>query len=77
MIIRSLVSTDFTAAAALWESAGLTRPWNSPSDDLQRALEGPTSTILGGFDHQTLLGTVMTGHDGHRGWGTKTPTFAC
>lgn len=31
-------------------------------------MEGPSSTVLGGFDGEHLVGTVMVGHDGHRGW---------
>ena len=27
-----------------------------------------TSTVLGAFDNDWLTGTVMVGHDGHRGW---------
>ena len=68
MIIRTLSSSDVDAAAELWHSAGLTRPWNPPASDLERALTGPSSTVLGCFDDQTLIGTVMAGHDGHRGW---------
>ena len=52
----------------MWEAVGLTRPWNHPVDDLERALVGPTSTVLGGFDGDELVATVMVGHDGHRGW---------
>jgi ribosomal protein S18 acetylase RimI-like enzyme len=68
MQIRNLASTDIPGAVSLWEQAGLTRPWNPPIDDLLRALDGPTSTVLGAFDKKHLVGTVMVGHDGHRGW---------
>lgn len=68
MQIRELSLDDTEAAASLWHSAGLTRPWNPPELDLQRALEGATSTVLGAFDPERLVGTVMVGHDGHRGW---------
>ena len=30
--------------------------------------EGPSSTVLALVDDADLLGTVMVGHDGHRGW---------
>jgi len=53
---------------ALWEEAGLTRPWNPPAADLQRALETETSTVLAAMAQGRLVGTVMVGHDGHRGW---------
>ena len=68
MQIRDLTSADIGAATSLWLQAGLTRPWNPPELDLQRALDGVTSTALGAFDDDRLIGTVMVGHDGHRGW---------
>jgi ribosomal protein S18 acetylase RimI-like enzyme len=56
------------SAVALWHEAGLTRPWNDPLEDLQRALTGPASTVLAGSEDGDLLATAMVGHDGHRGW---------
>ena len=55
-------------ALTLWAEAGLTRPWNDPVLDLRRALSGPSSTVLAACADGHLLGTVMVGHDGHRGW---------
>ena len=57
-------------AAALWERCGLTRPWNDPVADFRRAASGPASAVLGIIDQggPELAGTVMVGHDGHRGW---------
>lgn len=66
--VRALSPADRAAATAMWLAVGLTRPWNDPADDFDRALAGPTSTVLGGFDSDALVGTVMVGHDGHRGW---------
>ena len=68
MHIRDLTSANIAAAISLWSSSGLTRPWNPPESDLQRALDGLTSTVLGAFNNDRLIGTVMVGHDGHRGW---------
>jgi ribosomal protein S18 acetylase RimI-like enzyme len=65
---RVLTEADRGAAVAIWEAVGLTRPWNSPVDDFDRALAGATSTVLGTFDGEELVATVMVGHDGHRGW---------
>lgn len=56
------------AAVALWREAGLTRPWNDPVADLDRALAGPASTVLAATSGDRLVGTAMLGHDGHRGW---------
>src|SRR3954451_10726108 len=56
------------AAVALWDAMGLTRPWNDAPADFARALRGPSSAVLGGFEGEALVGTAMVGHDGHRGW---------
>ncbi len=57
-----------SAAVELWQTAGLTRPWNDPLADLRRALAGTASTVLAGVDGDRLVATAMVGHDGHRGW---------
>jgi ribosomal protein S18 acetylase RimI-like enzyme len=66
--VLELISGDVESAAALWADTGLTRPWNSPVEDFRRAIEGPTSTVLGIKSGGELIGTVMVGSDGHRGW---------
>lgn len=67
--VSAVTVADERAVVALWESAGLTRPWNDPSADLRSALETPTSTVLGARTPEgDLVGTVMVGYDGHRGW---------
>ena len=53
---------------ALWEAVGLTRPWNDPHGDLERALQGPNSTVFAARDGEEIVGTAMVGHDGHRAW---------
>lgn len=54
---------------ALWEAAGLAHPWNDSARDVRLALAHPTNRILGSRDVDGLLvGTVMVGFDGHRGW---------
>jgi ribosomal protein S18 acetylase RimI-like enzyme len=56
-------------AVALWQACGLTRPWNDPYADFTRAVEGPSSAVLGTYDEGgALVGTAMVGVDGHRGW---------
>lgn len=68
MRIRELGEGDATAATALWQATGLTRPWNDPAADLLRAVRGADSVVLGVDDADGLVGTVMVGDDGHRGW---------
>jgi ribosomal protein S18 acetylase RimI-like enzyme len=67
-MIRQLTAADRDAATDLWVRAGLTRPWNPPDEDFDRAVSGPTSAVLGAIDEQDVIATVMVGHDGHRGW---------
>lgn len=66
--MEQLSPADVRAAVALWEEAGLTRPWNDADADFLRAVAGPASAVLGIRDGGNLLATAMVGHDGHRGW---------
>lgn len=68
MEVLELTAEDSASAAALWAETGLTRPWNDPVADFHRAFEGATSTVLGIKENSELIGTVMIGDDGHRGW---------
>ena len=66
--IGELIEAEVAAAATLWAEAGLVRPWNDPMADAHRALAAAAATILVARDDGRLVGTAMTGHDGHRGW---------
>ncbi|NLR73067.1 GNAT family acetyltransferase [Novosphingobium sp. ERN07] len=68
VIIRAATAADRETVVALWEAAGLTRPWNDPRADFDVALKNPTSAILLATDGDQLNGSVMVGFDGHRGW---------
>lgn len=68
MEIIALDATAAEAAVALWQACGLTRPWNDPHSDFQRAVDGDSSVVLGAYDGHELIGTAMVGVDGHRGW---------
>ncbi|RSV41151.1 GNAT family acetyltransferase [Sphingomonas sp. ABOLE] len=68
MQIREASVGDRDDVIALWQAAGLTRPWNDPAADFDRAVQGSTSAILLLLGGDTLLGTAMVGEDGHRGW---------
>jgi ribosomal protein S18 acetylase RimI-like enzyme len=66
--VRELTTADRDQAVALWRAAGLTRPWNEPVADFDRAIGSPSSAVLGATDTGGVAATVMVGHDGHRGW---------
>jgi ribosomal protein S18 acetylase RimI-like enzyme len=65
MKIRNATAADEAAIVALWQACGLTVPYNHPAADFRFALNKPNSDILVLDD---LTGSVMVGHDGHRGW---------
>lgn len=67
-MIEALKSTDARVAVLLWEEADLTRPWNDARADFLKAVEGPSSVVLGIREDGLLVGTAMVGFDGHRGW---------
>lgn len=68
--IRTAQDADAPAVIALWQAAGLTRPWNDPATDYALALAHPMARVLIAEDGsgEAALGTIMTGYDGHRGW---------
>lgn len=68
MEIRELTEEDRDQAVDVWAEGGLTRPWNDPVADFDRAFAGSCSTLLGMVEGPSLVATVMVGHDGHRGW---------
>lgn len=68
MAIEEAAADDREDVVALWHAAGLTRPWNDPAADFDRAVAGDTSAILMVREGGALLGTAMVGEDGHRGW---------
>lgn len=68
MEIRELDGKHRGEAVALWDRTGLTRPWNPPDEDFDRAVSGQGSAVLGVIDDDRLVATAMVGHDGHRGW---------
>ena len=68
MGIADALASDEAATVALWQAAGLTRPWNDSAADFRLALANPTSTVLLACEGDALAGSVMVGFDGHRGW---------
>ncbi|WP_395945115.1 GNAT family acetyltransferase [Brevundimonas sp.] len=66
--IRPIRDGEDEAVVALWTACGLTRPWNDPKQDLRLAREGATSTVLVTVEDEKVVGSIMVGFDGHRGW---------
>jgi ribosomal protein S18 acetylase RimI-like enzyme len=68
MDIRCYRPEDEPAVVALWERCGLTRPWNDPRKDIQRKMQVRPDLFLVGVRDGAVVGTVMGGYEGHRGW---------
>lgn len=69
MTIRSFDPADTDAVVALWQEAGLTRPWNDPRKDIERKLRVQAELFrVAVADDGRIVATAMSGYDGHRGW---------
>lgn len=66
--IRPFDLADTEPVVSLWQETGLTRPWNNPYQDISRKLRVQPELFLVAVDGTELLGSVMAGYDGHRGW---------
>jgi ribosomal protein S18 acetylase RimI-like enzyme len=68
MLIREFRRGDEEAVVALWMACELTRPWNDPRKDIERKLAHSPELFLVGVSDGVVVGSVMAGYDGHRGW---------
>jgi ribosomal protein S18 acetylase RimI-like enzyme len=67
--VRSAIPGDEQALIALWRACDLVASYNDPAADLRFAQAGACSDVLVGVDRtDQIKGSVMVGHDGHRGW---------
>lgn len=68
MKIRPFVEQDESRVIDLWARCGLLRPWNDPRRDIARKLQVQRELFLVGEIDERIVGVVMAGYDGHRGW---------
>ena len=68
MHIRPFQEYDTDVVIALWRECDLTRPWNDPARDIQRKVAMADDLFLVGTVDGHVVGTVMAGYEGHRGW---------
>lgn len=68
MDIREPQISEYDAIIDLWQKTNLTRPWNNPRADIERAMDCATSTVFVAAHGAQIIGSVMTGYEGHRGW---------
>lgn len=69
LTIRSANPDDEASIVALWQACGLVTNYNDPIQDFRFAHGKANSDVLVGVDAEgKIVGSVMVGHDGHRGW---------
>lgn len=69
ILVRSASSAEEGAIVALWRECGLVASYNDPAADFRFAKAGKCSDVLVALDDAgRVCGSVMVGHDGHRGW---------
>lgn len=68
MLIRAFDRADEEAVVALWKQCDLVRPWNDPHLDIQRKLTVQPELFLVAVLESEIIGSVMCGYEGHRGW---------
>jgi ribosomal protein S18 acetylase RimI-like enzyme len=67
--IRPVHPSDEPAVIQLWTACNLITPLNDPSRDIQRKLAQQPELFLVAVDsNKRIVGTVMAGYEGHRGW---------
>ena len=68
MKIRPYNEADEEAVIALWRACDLVRPWNDPRKDIARKLRVNREWFLVAEEEGRIVGGVMAGYEGHRGW---------
>jgi ribosomal protein S18 acetylase RimI-like enzyme len=69
LIIRRAAPEDEPDIVELWRTCDLVATYNDPAVDFRFAIAGACSEVLVGEDEAgRISGSIMVGHDGHRGW---------
>lgn len=66
--VRAFKESDEARVIELWTFAGLVRAWNDPKKDIARKLKVQRELFLVAELEGTVVGVVMAGYEGHRGW---------
>jgi len=68
MHIRAFEAGDESSVVQLWMDCGLVVPWNDPRKDIHRKIKVQREMFLVATVDETVVGSVMAGYEGHRGW---------
>jgi len=66
--LRTFAEADREAVVGLWRRSDLVRPWNDPDRDIDRKVADSTDGFVVAEDDGRVVGAMMVGYDGHRGW---------
>jgi len=68
VLVRVFKEADEARVIELWTFAGLAKAWNDPKKDIARKLKVQRELFLVAELEGVIVGTVMAGYEGHRGW---------
>lgn len=69
MSIRAYRESDFAEVKLLWQQVFPDDPpWNSAESAVPEKLAVQPDLFLVATDEDEVIGTIMAGYDGHRGW---------
>ena len=66
--IRPYQQTDEGSVIALWNAAGIARPWYDMPADIREKIKRDPELFLLAIDDGRVIGSLMGAYDGHRGW---------
>lgn len=67
-VAREYRPSDREGFVGLWPRCGLTRAWNDPYLDIDHKVLRDAANLLVLEDDDGVVGSVMVGYEGHRGW---------
>jgi ribosomal protein S18 acetylase RimI-like enzyme len=68
LIVRLYEEADHDAVLRLWEGAGIERPWLDLGAEIDAMIRHDPSLFFVAVDGNDVVGAVMGGYDGRRGW---------
>lgn len=68
LVIRPYRAEDQEAVIALWQACQLVVPQNDPVADIETKMRFQPDLFLVALSRARVVGTVMAGYEGHRGW---------
>lgn len=67
--LKTYADEHFEGVRALWEeSSSANHPWNAASVAIPAKLATQPDLLIVAVDGATVVGSIMPGYDGHRGW---------